>query len=236
MRERPLATAAGWQRWSDLLFLHWRQEPETVQQKLPRGLTVDVQDGAAWLGIVPFFMERIRPAYLPPLPWLSWFLELNVRTYVHDANGRPGVFFFSLDCNQPVAVALARRFFHLRYEHARMSARRDGDMIRCTSQRRGDETKAHYAWRRPAALREAQPGSLEFFLLERYALFAGKDDGSLVCGRVHHAPYRFSGTQAQEWSVRPAELAGFDLAGPPDSVLASPGVDVAVFAVKPSAK
>jgi len=236
MRERPSARALGRQRWCDLLFLHWRLEPETVQAKLPAGLTVDLHGGAAWLGIVPFFMERIRPAFLPPLPWLSWFLELNVRTYVHDANGSPGVYFFSLDCNQPVAVALARRFFHLRYEHARMSAQRDGGSIHYTSQRRGDGMEARYAWPRPAALQEAAPGSLEFFLLERYALFADRADGALMSGRVHHPPYRLAGTTAEAWSVRPAELAGFHLSGPPDSVLASPGVDVTVFAVQAPAR
>lgn len=231
-RERPAGFAAGRQRWSDLLFLHWRLEPGAVQAKLPTGLKVDVHDGAAWLGIVPFFMERIRPVFLPPLPWLSWFLELNVRTYVHDREGRPGVYFFSLDCNQPVAVSLARKCFHLNYQRATMHARREGNGIRYGCRRRRDAVEACYAWQRPDSLHEAEPGSLEFFLLERYALYAAKADGSLVCGRVHHAPYRVAEARVQDWSVRPAELAGFPLSGPPDSVLASPGVEVLVYAVK----
>ncbi len=89
LRELPDAAPVGRQRWKDLLFLHWQVPVEAVQARLPEGLTLDVHEGAAWLGVVPFFMQRIRPVYLPPVPWLSWFLELNVRTYVHDREGRP---------------------------------------------------------------------------------------------------------------------------------------------------
>jgi uncharacterized protein YqjF (DUF2071 family) len=129
VRDHPAPRPVGFQRWNDLLFLHWKIAPELVQVTLPPGLRVDVHEGAAYVGIVPFFMERIRPAWLPPLPWVSWFLELNVRTYVHDREGHPGVWFYSLDCNQPLAVALARRFFHLPYFNARMRARRRGGSV-----------------------------------------------------------------------------------------------------------
>jgi hypothetical protein len=77
----------GKQRWSELLFAHWKIDAPTVQATLPRGLFVDTFAGDAYIGVVPFFMQRVRPAWLPPLPWISWFLELNVRTYVHDENG-----------------------------------------------------------------------------------------------------------------------------------------------------
>ena len=101
--------------WRDLLFLHWRVDPERIQRTLPPGLTVDVFDGAAYVGIVPFFMCDIRPRGLPAMPGLSNFMELNVRTYVHDAQGTPGVWFYSLDCNSRLTVWGARRFFHLPY-------------------------------------------------------------------------------------------------------------------------
>ena len=103
-RERPQGFPVMRQRWSGLLFLHWPVEISLIQKRLPPGLHVDTFDGQAWLGVVPFFMQRVRPIGLPPVPWLSWFLELNVRTYVHDDAGNPGVWFFSLDCDQPVAV------------------------------------------------------------------------------------------------------------------------------------
>jgi uncharacterized protein YqjF (DUF2071 family) len=119
----------GRQRWRDLLFLHWRVPVSTVQRTLPEGLTVDTFDGDAWVGIVPFAMQGVRPRFFPPVPWLSWFLELNVRTYVLDAQGVPGVWFHSLDCDQPVAVEIARRCFHLPYMHARMRATRMGSVV-----------------------------------------------------------------------------------------------------------
>jgi uncharacterized protein len=94
--ERQQHPVVGRQRWSDLLFLHWRVSAAAVQATLPAGLFVDTYHDQAYVGIVPFFMERVRPVYLPPVPWLSWFLELNVRTYVRDASGTPGVWFYSL--------------------------------------------------------------------------------------------------------------------------------------------
>ena len=233
--QHPGAAPVGRQRWSDLLFLHWEVDANAIQAKLPSGLTVDLHEGRALLGIVPFFMERIRPVYLPPLPWLSWFLELNVRTYVHDELGNPGVWFFSLDCNQPVAVQLARHFFHLPYFDAAMSADRTDDTVRYRSRRHDDAVVADYVWHKTAPVRTAEPGSLEFFLLERYALFAQRGDGSLFTGRVQHSPYAFAEAEVSAWSAHPARLAGFDVEGPPISALASAGVDVSVFAVTPVA-
>jgi uncharacterized protein YqjF (DUF2071 family) len=127
-------------------------------------LYVDTFAGDAYIGVVPFFMQRVRPAWLPPLPWISWFLELNVRTYVHDDRGQPGVWFYSLDCNQPLAVAIARRFFHLPYFHASMTAKRSSGAIRYQCQRQG-ETGAPwcYEWTPGTRSTLAEPGSLEFF-------------------------------------------------------------------------
>jgi len=228
LRQRPLGRSAGRQRWSDLLFAHWEVEPSAVQATLPAGLHVDTHEGRAFLGIVPFFMDRIRPAFLPPLPGISWFLELNVRTYVHDDQGWPGVWFYSLDCNQPVAVWLARRFFRLPYFHARMTAGRDGRTIdyRCQRHASGE---VHYRWTVPDATKSAEPGTLEFFLLERYVLFTADGEGGLYSGRVHHFPYRYAPTEAAALSLEPARLAGFDMKGEACSLLAAEPVDVEVF-------
>src|SRR5438105_3699987 len=97
-RERPSGSVAMYHTWRDLLFLHWRVEPERIQRTLPPGLFVDTYDGAAWVGVVPFFMRNIRPWWLPCIPGLSNFMELNLRTYVYDAAGTPGVWFYALDC------------------------------------------------------------------------------------------------------------------------------------------
>ncbi len=220
------------QRWSRLLFLHWRVEPELLRSLLPAGLHLDLHDGGAWLGVVPFFMERIRPLPLPPAPWLSWFLELNVRIYAHDDSGLPGVWFLSLDCNQPVAVALARRFFLLPYEHARMRA--GGPMTdteyRCL--RRGEREEAVFRYGPKGTPRQAEPGSLEFFLLERYLLFSGRA-GHLHHGQVHHPPYRWTEASCETWSTLPLKWNGLPEPGrTPDSALWAEPVDVEIFPLK----
>jgi uncharacterized protein YqjF (DUF2071 family) len=184
----------------------------------------------------PLFMQRVRPAWLPPLPGISWFLELNVRTYVYDQCGRPGVWFYSLNCNQPLAVALARRFFHLPYFHARMTATRCAETMRFTSERRGSQPPpSSYAWRPGAAFSTATPGSLEFFLAERYLLFAADSHGRLFSGRVHHAPYEINTPVVSECSTVPARQAGFELTGEPVSLLAARPVDVSIFPLRPVA-
>ena len=125
MRRRPKRGPVMYQRWYDLLFLHWAWDAAEIQATLPAGLTVDTFDGQAWLGVVPFAMSGVRPRGLPAVGGLSAFLELNLRTYVHAADGTPGVWFYSLDCEQRLAVMIARTLFGLPYRHARM-ARRGG--------------------------------------------------------------------------------------------------------------
>lgn len=233
-RQRPAGRAVMRQRWSKLAFLHWRVDPEMLQSRLPAGLHLDLHKGEAWLGIVPFYMQRIRPVGLPPLPWLSWFLELNVRTYVHDDDGRPGVWFLSLDCNQPIAVEIARRCFHLPYEHARMKAVEDDVMIHYECRRSkpgpmsGEAAEFHYGPAGPAA--PAAPGTLDFFLAERYLLFSVSRDGTIHRGSVHHAPYLLAPARLDRWSIQPAAWNHLDLPlSPPDSALWVDHVDVDVF-------
>ena len=139
--ERPetAGPVVMWQRWDDLLFLHWEFDPRVIQATLPPGLTVDTHAGRAWVGVVPFRMAAVRPRVLPPVPGLSWFWELNVRTYVRDVRGRPGVWFYSLDCDQPLACAIARRFFHLNYRDADMACGVEGSGWRDFSSRCRDE-------------------------------------------------------------------------------------------------
>ncbi len=235
LRARPDGSFLGRQQWSQLLFAHWKIDPAIVQATLPRGLYVDTFARAAYLGIVPFAMERVRPAWLPALPWISWFLELNVRTYVHDARGRPGVWFYSLDCNRVLAVAIARRFFHLPYFRARMAASLFEGEIHYESQRRDENaTASRYAWTPGVTSAPVAPGSLEFFLVERYLLFAADPAGRIYSGRVHHAPYRVSQPSLSEFSVEPARQAGFQLEGGPTSVLAALPVDVSIFPLVPA--
>ncbi len=234
-RARPEGAPAMRQRWSELLFLHWAWNAEEIQKTLPAGLTVDLYDGKAWVGLVPFFMERVRPRGLPAVPGLSNFLELNVRTYVHDAEGRPGVWFYSLDANQWLAVKIARMFFHLPYEHAEMSAKVEGETgaVDYRARRAGTTGESRFGYRTIKADggEEAAAGSLEFFLVERYRLFVHDSRRDrLMTGRVHHAPYRIGATELTAWDDTMLRLAGFDsVARVPDHVCAARAVDVEVW-------
>lgn len=227
-----------WQEWKALLFLHWRYPAEAIQASLPPGLQVDEFEGQAYVGIVPFFMRRVRPVHLPSLPWISNFPELNVRTYVRDEAGRPGVWFYSLDCNRWPAVATARALFHLRYFHSRMDAAhsmQSGQIsYQCLRRGRPAAEKAVYRYGGIGPAYTASHGSLEFFLTERYRLFAWNPRRKvLATGEVFHAPYPLQSAVAPEWSSNPMLWNGWTLPGrPPDHCLFSAGVAVGIFPLR----
>jgi uncharacterized protein len=214
-REPPESHSVLRMRWEQLLFLHWAWDAREIQKTLPEGLFVDTFDGQGWLAIVPFFMRGVHPRGLPCIPWLSNFLELNVRTYVYNRAGQPGVWFYSLLCNQPLAVELARRFFHLNYVHARMTALIDRDGSCSYRARRTKMSEAHYRFGAAGRKVETQPGSLEFFLVERYVLYSADRNDRLHSGRVHHLPYQVGPAAVERWSFAPALAEGFRIPGCP---------------------
>lgn len=223
-----------YQSWKQLLFLHWEVDPTDIQRTLPSGLTVDTFRGSAWIGLVPFLMCGVRPRFCPSVPGLSTFLELNVRTYVRDASGRPGVWFYSLDCNQPVAVAVARTVFHLPYFRARMRAQTgpSSEMIYYDCRRSGATTTSHYEYRALGPAAPALSGSLEEFLVERYRLFANRR-GALFAGEVWHEPYVFSAAEVPRWCIHPLRQAGFGhITMPPDHAVMASGVDVSIYPLR----
>jgi uncharacterized protein len=185
------------QTWEDLLFAHWRVDPEALRPLVPEALRLQTHDGAVWLGITPFKISALRLRGTLPLPRVSSFLELNVRTYV-TAGGKPGLWFFSLDASSQLAVEAARRAYKLPYFRARISAvRREGciefDSSRVDSRSAPHVFSAHY---RPSGEElTAQPGSLKEFLTERYCLYAVDERGRLHRAEIHHSP----------WPLRPAE-------------------------------
>ncbi|WP_233246087.1 YqjF family protein [Coraliomargarita sinensis] len=232
-RHRPDSPVVMYQRWSELLFLHWAVPPEVVQAGLPEGLTVDTYEGQAWIGVVPFLMHGVRPRGLPPVPALSNFPELNLRTYVYDHIGRPGVWFYSLDTPNSVANWIARTFFHLNYRTARMEVRHGEREIDCRSELKQDnrfDEAQHYRWRREGRAFEAEPGSLEFFLAERYRLFAYDwKSRRLFSGRVHHVPYPLQAAKVSQYSKRLFSLSDLEEPdGGPDHTLCSAGVPITV--------
>jgi uncharacterized protein len=187
------------QTWYDLLFAHWAVAPESLRPLVPRPLELDVRDGCAWLGITPFRIGGLRLRGTPPLPWLSSFPELNVRTYATH-RGQPGIYFFSLDAARRAAVAAARRSYRLPYFHARMTACRHATTIAYGSTRIDSSGpsvvfRARYG---PTGRRlPVQAGSLERWLSERYCLYVVDEHGRPLRGDIHHSP----------WPLQPASAA-----------------------------
>ncbi len=232
-RVRPEGPVVMLQRWEQLLFLHWRYDVATVQATLPPGLTVDPWQGSAWVGLVPLFMRDVRPRFVPAIAQLSDFLELNLRTYVFDAAGRPGIYFYSLDCDQPVAVEAARRLLHLRYEHCEMTARVDAEgWVDMAAERIGTNARSVFRYRADGPAAEAATDSLEFFLLERYRLFTTDREGEQMhTVRVGHAPYRIRAAEVSAWGDAPLWLAGLAVPGrAPEHACTAEAVNVDVFA------
>lgn len=197
IRKRPVSLPLMHQSWQKILFLHWRLAPELLRPHLPPSLSLDTFDGEAWISVTPFLVRNLRPLFLPALPFLSDFHEVNVRTYVH-AKGVPGVWFFSLDASSFLAVLGARVAYLLPYHHARMDLREEEDRILFSSSRTGsNEQRAELevGWRKGGTIGEAAPDSLAFFLVERYCLYAADRGGRLYRARIHHPP----------WALRQAE-------------------------------
>jgi uncharacterized protein len=196
--------------WHDLLFMHWRVPAGVLRPLVPPALDLDTFDGSAWLSITPFRMSGVRPRFLPSVSHLSNFPELNVRTYV-TAGGRPGIWFFSLDAHNRVAVRLAHATFRLPYYDARMSSRAAGEEVRYESIRthRG-APGARFAGRyRPVGDPfNARPGTLEHFLTERYCLYSASGRGAVYRGEIHHHPWPLRGAEIEVESLAMTEQIG----------------------------
>lgn len=192
------------QRWHGLLFAHWPVPAEEIISLLPDGLVVDGFDGKAWVGIVPFTMDRIRFRGIGSVPGARRFAELNLRTYVRDRRtGTPGVYLFSHDAANPLAVMAARTFFHLPYFWARMKVEeRDGGWLHYESSRllqsQPVRFQATYRGMGPQmGGQRSQRGSIEYFLTERYCLFTHDRKGRLMQGSIHHAPWPLEAAEAE---------------------------------------
>ena len=219
-------------RWSELLFAHWPMAPELVEHHLPRGLQLDTFEGQAWVGVVPFLISDFAPRNCPAIPPLNRFLELNVRTYVLH-NGRPCVWFFTMDAASRLAVRAARAMFHLPYM--------DADMGLCHSPPysmppAGSSTTIHYRSQRthrgepPARFEasyrlagesfQAERGTLEHWLTARYCLISADRIGRLYRGEIDHEPWILA---AAAWELRENTLGeawGFDFSSQPHLLMA----------------
>ena len=160
------------QTWNDLLFAHWPVDKQVLRERVPASFELDLFDGHAWIAVVPFHMTNVSPRFVPVLPWISAFPEMNVRTYV-TVGGKPGVYFFSLDADNPAAVAAARTLLNLPYYTATMDVRvgEDGN-VRYESRRASSSAEFSARYRGLGDPRTPVPGTLEYFLTERYCLYA----------------------------------------------------------------
>ena len=221
-RPWPLPTAP-WimtQRWNDLLFLHYPMKPEAVRAKVPDVLTLDTYQQRAWISVAPFWINHLRPPGVPSLPWFSSFNEINVRTYV-SYEGKPGVYFFSLDASHLSAVWGARVFYRLPYWQASMKVSGKGSAkIEYASKRehgpRPADLKISYG---PSSAEgfHSHTGSLEHFLAERYCLYTVTRK-RLYRGDIHHLPWQLQPAEFEIQQNTMAQSTGLELPAQPELV------------------
>jgi uncharacterized protein YqjF (DUF2071 family) len=217
-RPFPLPDRRPWlmgQTWHDLLFAHWAIDPAVLRPVVHPSIPIDTWEGKAWIGITPFGVQGLHPRRLPPLPGGASFPELNVRTY-SALDGRPGIHFLSLDAASWPAVFAARRVYRLPYFRSRMAIAGDGDRVSYISERLHGPPAAFRASYGPTGpARAPVPGSLEYWLAERYCLYTVDASARVLRADIHHPP----------WPVAPAEATiehntmlapyGIDLPGDP---------------------
>jgi uncharacterized protein YqjF (DUF2071 family) len=217
------ATAS--QRWSDLVFLHWRVDADQVAPLLPAGLRPDVYDGSSWVGLIPFRLDRATVFGSAPIPYFGAFIEVNVRLYAVDAQGRRGVVFVSLEASRLAAVLAARALFAIPYVWSRTRLEVSAGEYRYTSSRHFAASAHTRIVARPTG--ESVVGDpLADFLTARWALFT-RVRGRTIRLRNHHEPWPLVTAELVALDDTLLATAGFPgLAGtrPPDSVLYSPGV------------
>jgi uncharacterized protein YqjF (DUF2071 family) len=212
------------QTWVDLAFLHWRVDHAELQRLVPESVELQSYGGTAWLGLTPFQLTSFRLRGVPPLPRVSRWPELNVRTYVtHD--GKPGIWFFSLDASSVLAVEGAKRLYRLPYYRATMRCERLGEFVHFETARAGAAFSARY--RGTGDLFHAEAGSLEEFLTERYCLYT-EDGGRLYRADIHHPPWHLQHGEAR---IDLNTAAPFPLGDEEPLVHFSPRQDVVLWAL-----
>lgn len=187
------------QTWRNVLFAHWPVSPAAIRALVPEALQLDTYDGGAWVSAVALRMSGIRLRWLPPVPFASSFAQLNVRTYV-TVDGKPGVFFFSLDAANPLAVWMAGRWLRLPYFHAQINVRAAGRHTAYALRRTHPNAPAaeFAAQYRPVSdVSAAQPGTLAHWLTERYCLYAIGKKGQICRGDLHHLPLPLQRAEAE---------------------------------------
>ena len=206
----PSSPWVMFQRWTNLLFAHWPIPPSVMRKLVPEFLTVDTFDGSSWVAVTPFRITGLRPRFLPPLPGLSSFPELNVRTYVTH-KGKSGVFFFSLDAASRLAVSAARTFYRLPYRYASMMSRKEGnEILYSCSRRERSSAEFHGRYQPTSPVRPRHKGTLEHWLTERYRLYTVRGR-KLFHADIHHVPWPLQDAAADIATNTMANASGLEL-------------------------
>ncbi|HUQ19741.1 MAG TPA: DUF2071 domain-containing protein [Gemmatimonadaceae bacterium] len=221
------------QRWNNLLFAHWPVKTDTLRSLVPKSLMLDTHEGTTWVTITPFYLSHLRPRGIPAFPAVSEFPELNVRTYV-TLEGKPGVYFFSLDAGSILAVEGARALFHLPYYRANMSVTKtaDGGIDYRSRRSHAGAPSAEFTGRyHPAGNVEiASPGSLDHFLSERYCLYAVDSRSTVYRCEIHHRPWPLQPAEAEVTLNTMASAAGITLPQQSPHLTFARQLDVVVWA------
>jgi uncharacterized protein YqjF (DUF2071 family) len=224
--------------WHDLLFAHWRVDVARLRRLIPSSLELDLWNGEAWLGVVPFYMSQVGLPSLNHVPWMSAFEELNVRTYVKHGS-KPGVFFFSLDAANWLAVLGARAGFRLPYFWAHMSRRNEGTegAVHYSSQRLiGPHASFEARYGPTGAVYRAPAGSLDHWLTERYCLYTADRRGRAYRSDIHHEPWPLQAAEARLTRQEMTEWLGFELTGQPSLLHFARRLDVLAWPLEPAAR
>lgn len=215
-------------RWRELLFAHWVVDATVVRPLIPAGLQLDLFEDRCYVGAVPFLMERVTPRLVPPLPGLHAFPELNLRTYV-TLGGKPGVWFFSLDAGQKLAVRVARRFFHLAYFDARFEIALEGSQVNYSSVRTHHEAAAakfSATYEAIGPVYRSAPGTLDAWLTERYCLYSSDALGRIYRGEIDHQPWPLQRATATIHTNTLGKWLGIDLNHSPVTLHFAKSLDV----------
>ncbi|MEB1808198.1 MAG: DUF2071 domain-containing protein [Bacillaceae bacterium] len=229
-------TSRSWlmaQTWSSLLFAHYKVPKSLLRSLIPRCFEVDTFENQAWISVVPFIMSGIRARGLPEFSFTPTFAELNVRTYV-TFNGRPGVYFFSLDANSTLAVVLANVTYNLPYRHANMKCSIQGDTIEFYSERtdpRANKGIFSAKYQPVGDIYYSTPGTLEEWLTERYALFVTRNQG-IYEGKIHHDPWSLQSAKADIYVNTVSESVGIPIKDPPNLLQYAKKLEVVVWPPK----
>ncbi len=224
--ERPVML----QGWKNLTYVHWAYDPDIIQRRLPVGLRADTFEGQAWVGLVAFQMEGIRIPRTPPVPYFGTFPETNIRTYVRGPDGRPGVWFDSLDVTRLLPVLVARASYQLPYMWSMMNITCDGPQVSYSARRRWPGPRgatSHIAVRRGPAIQPDDVTPLEHFLTARWGLYT-QLRSRLAYAPVEHPAWPLERADLEHLDDQFLEAAGYPAPTGSPLVHYSPGVDVRI--------